>query len=86
MISLRRVRYIRFNVERVVAKSTSKKDEKIQQHIAALEKKFKGKGRVLIRPSGTEPLIRIMIEGEDIKTIEDEAVALAHLMQERLKK
>ena len=67
-------------------KTAYKKDEKIQQHIAALEKKFKGKGRVLIRPSGTEPLIRIMIEGEDIKTIEDEAVALAHLMQERLKK
>ncbi len=37
----------------------------IASAIAELEKKFAGEGRVLIRPSGTEPLVRVMIEGKD---------------------
>ena len=37
----------------------------IAQAIEELEKKFAGEGRVLIRPSGTEPLVRVMIEGKD---------------------
>ncbi len=40
-------------------------DEVIMAEIARLESKFSGKGRVLIRPSGTEPLVRVMIEGQD---------------------
>ena len=36
----------------------------IQQAIAMSEKKLQGKGRVLLRPSGTEPLIRVMVEGK----------------------
>ena len=52
----------------------------IAEAIAALEKKFNGEGRVLIRPSGTEPLVRVMIEGKDQKVIEDEAKKLANLI------
>ncbi|MFI3230022.1 MAG: phosphoglucosamine mutase, partial [bacterium] len=40
-------------------------DDVICEEISKLEKMFEGKGRVLIRPSGTEPLVRVMIEGED---------------------
>ena len=52
----------------------------IADAIAELEKKFNGEGRVLIRPSGTEPLVRVMIEGKDQKVIETEAKKLAELI------
>ena len=52
----------------------------IAEAIDALEKKFDGQGRVLIRPSGTEPLVRVMIEGKDQAQIEKEARALAELI------
>lgn len=52
----------------------------IAEAIAELEKKFNGEGRVLIRPSGTEPLVRVMIEGKDQKNIEEEAGKLAELI------
>lgn len=48
--------------------------------IEELEKKFAGEGRVLIRPSGTEPLVRVMIEGKDQKEIEKDAKELANLI------
>lgn len=48
--------------------------------IGELEQKFAGEGRVLIRPSGTEPLVRVMIEGRDQKLIEEEAKRLADLI------
>ena len=38
--------------------------QEIADAIACVEKKFNGEGRVLIRPSGTEPLVRVMIEGK----------------------
>lgn len=53
----------------------------IAEAIAALDKKFAGAGRVLIRPSGTEPLVRVMIEGKDQKVIDSEAKKLAELIQ-----
>ena len=45
-----------------------------------LEEKFNGEGRVLIRPSGTEPLVRVMIEGKNQQEIERDAKALAELI------
>ena len=42
---------------------------------------FAGEGRVLIRPSGTEPLVRVMIEGKDQQMIEKDARELADLIQ-----
>jgi len=52
----------------------------IAEAIAALEKKFAGEGRVLIRPSGTEPLVRVMIEGKNQEEIEKDAKDLAELI------
>ncbi len=52
----------------------------IAHAIEELEQKFNGEGRVLIRPSGTEPLVRVMIEGKDQAQIEKEARALAELI------
>lgn len=53
----------------------------IASAIEELTEKFAGEGRVLIRPSGTEPKVRVMIEGKDQKMIEEEAVKLANLIQ-----
>lgn len=54
----------------------------IAEAIAELENKFAGEGRVLIRPSGTEPLVRVMIEGKDQAVIQAEAEKLASLIQD----
>ncbi len=61
------------------------KDTTIKEAIEKLEKEFAGNGRVLIRPSGTEPLIRVMIEGEDQKYIDEKAHEIANLLEEKLK-
>jgi phosphoglucosamine mutase len=53
----------------------------IAEAIEALEKKFAGEGRVLIRPSGTEPLVRVMIEGKNQLEIDEEAAKLAELIE-----
>ena len=61
------------------------KDAEIKNAIDKLEKEFAGNGRVLIRPSGTEPLIRVMIEGEDQKYITEKAREIADLIESKLK-
>ena len=60
------------------------KDEEIKQAIEKLEKEFSGNGRVLIRPSGTEPLVRVMIEGTDKEYIKTKAEELAKLIEKKL--
>ena len=60
-------------------------DELIKNKINEIEKHFHGNGRVLIRPSGTEPLVRVMIEGQDQGELEHYARELADLIEERLK-
>ena len=52
--------------------------------IEKLEEKFAGEGRVLIRPSGTEPKVRVMIEGKNQEEISADAEALAKLIQDTL--
>lgn len=54
----------------------------IADAIKQLTDKFAGEGRVLIRPSGTEPLVRVMIEGKNQAQIEEEAKNLANLIQD----
>jgi len=72
----------------VNAKVANHKKDKYMEYpeiasaIEKLEEKFAGEGRVLIRPSGTEPLVRVMIEGKDQKVIQDEAAKLAALIQD----
>lgn len=53
----------------------------IADAVERVSAKFAGEGRVLIRPSGTEPLVRVMIEGKDQELIEKEARELAELIQ-----
>ena len=60
------------------------KDEEIQKEIKALEDEFSGNGRVLIRPSGTEPKVRVMIEGADKEYITAKAQNLADLIEKKL--
>lgn len=55
---------------------------RVAEAIRSLETKFAGEGRVLIRPSGTEPLVRVMIEGKDQDVIREEAEKLANLIQD----
>ena len=59
-------------------------DLEIQEEINKLEAQFKDEGRILIRPSGTEPLVRVMIEGKDKKVMEAAAKELAKLIEKRL--
>ncbi len=56
----------------------------IREAIETLEKEFENSGRVLIRPSGTEPLVRVMIEGKDVELITKRARELADLFEEKL--
>lgn len=66
-------------------KETYKEDKEIQEAIAKIEEEFKDNGRVLIRPSGTESLVRVMIEGENQDHITQKAKELAKLIEEKLK-
>lgn len=59
-------------------------DEQIQKAIKETEEKFAKDGRILIRPSGTESVIRVMIEGTDKELMQQEAQKLVDLIQERL--
>lgn len=59
--------------------------KEITDAISELEKEFMGEGRVLIRPSGTEPVIRIMIEGKDEEYIRKKAEDIALIFKENLK-
>lgn len=59
-------------------------NDDIREAIEELEAKFDGQGRVLIRPSGTEPLVRVMIEGKDQELLQTEAEKLAKLIEEKL--
>ena len=56
----------------------------IAQRMAEIEKKLDGTGRLLVRYSGTEPKVRVMIEGEDQAEIKKLADGLAVIIKEKL--
>ena len=60
------------------------KDKVILEEIENLEKEFDGKGRVLVRASGTEPCVRVMIEGKNMDIIKQKAKYLASIIEARL--
>ena len=60
-------------------------DEEIKAEIANMEEALHGVGRVLKRPSGTEPLVRVMLEGEDQAEIDIMAHKLAKMIEEKVK-
>ena len=53
---------------------------KIGQAVLQIEQEFSGAGRVLLRASGTEPVIRVMVEGEDLHRVQKSAEALAEMV------
>ncbi|MDO4837769.1 MAG: phosphoglucosamine mutase [Clostridia bacterium] len=60
------------------------KDEEILAAIQVLDKKYEGRGRVLVRASGTEPFVRIMIEGPDQKEMDQDVYTIAKLIEKKL--
>ncbi len=60
------------------------KDEIFRKDIAKAEEKFSGHGRILVRPSGTEPYIRILVEGKDKELVQKTAAALDDSVNIRL--
>lgn len=66
-------------------KNNYKEDEEIQNKISEIEKEFSNEGRVVIRPSGTEPLVRVMIEGKNQENITEKAKEIVELIEKRLK-
>ena len=56
----------------------------INQAVADAERELAGYGRVLLRPSGTEPLIRIMVEGDDTEIVEQHVNAIARVVEQQV--
>ncbi|MCL2200093.1 MAG: phosphoglucosamine mutase [Defluviitaleaceae bacterium] len=61
--------------------STNPEIQKAQKEI---ESAMKGEGRILVRPSGTEPVVRVMLEGRDKNKIESHAKKLVEVIQKNL--
>ncbi len=59
-------------------------DDVIMKRIKRSRRVMHGEGRVLIRPSGTEPLVRVMLEGKDQSQLDNFAKELVELIEERL--
>jgi phosphoglucosamine mutase len=55
--------------------------DKVKAAVADAEQVLNGKGRVLLRPSGTEPLLRVMVEGEDGQLVERSAQRIADVVR-----
>ena len=67
-----------------MGKARYDKDEEIKKAIASAEKELGDSGRVLVRVSGTEPLVRVMLEGRDEAQIQCLAEEIAEVVKERL--
>ena len=62
-------------------KSRLQNNPEIDRAIAAAEKSLNGRGRVLLRPSGTEPVVRVMVEGEDEALVNTLAAEIAAVVE-----
>ncbi|MDH5473790.1 MAG: phosphoglucosamine mutase, partial [Gammaproteobacteria bacterium] len=58
----------------------------VKQAVKDVETRLAGRGRVLLRPSGTEPLIRVMVEGEDEKQVREYAQQIADAVSDSVAK
>lgn len=66
---------------RISAKTAPDRIQGFPEALAEAEKKLGGRGRILVRPSGTEPVIRIMVEGEDEREIGSLALDLCDVIR-----
>lgn len=57
-------------------------DPRVQSKVEQVEAQLGSKGRVLLRKSGTEPLLRVMVEGEDETLVQESALAIADVVRE----
>lgn len=71
------------NVKRMKDVDVSQ-DAIIQEAVSEVEKTLDGRGRVLLRPSGTEPVVRVMVEGEEAEAVGQLAQKLAGVVEEVL--
>ncbi len=67
-----------------VDKTRASIDHEVRAAVAAVEKELGETGRVLLRPSGTEPVVRVMVEAESDETANAAAERLATVVRERL--
>jgi phosphoglucosamine mutase len=74
---------ILLNVE-VEHKYDIKTIPEIEESVKAAEKRLAGSGRILVRPSGTEPKIRVMLEGEDLKLITKLGKDISKVIKEKM--
>jgi phosphoglucosamine mutase len=56
----------------------------VQQALAKAQKDLAQKGRILLRASGTEPVVRVMVEGEDAQQVEQLAQELANTVKKAM--
>ena len=56
---------------RVKSKPEAQNDPKVQEAVKAVEEKLGNTGRILVRESGTEPVIRVMVEAADEATCKE---------------
>jgi phosphoglucosamine mutase len=69
---------------RLVKKVDISNNQVINAAVADAEAKLDGRGRVLLRPSGTEPLIRVMVEGEDQVLVDQLVSDMAKIVQQQV--
>lgn len=67
-----------------LGKAQFPKDKEVQNAIKKVEKELGDEGRILVRLSGTEPLVRVMLEGKDLEQIKELGESVAQVVRERL--
>ena len=68
---------------RVARGNDVRKNTQVQDAVRAVEAQLKGRGRVLLRPSGTEPVIRVMVEGESAQEVQALAQTIAEAIRQQ---
>ena len=84
MVKLQDLNIKKINVNvKEEAKGQYENDGDVTEVIQKIEAELAGEGRVLIRPSGTEALIRVMIEGLEQKVIDKQAKEIADVIKKK---